>query len=141
MNNPQIPQARRLLAAMVLLFSSAAIASAGGDAEKGAKVFKKCAACHTAEEGQPSRMGPNLFNVFGRTVGSLEGFRYSETYRAAAEAEDTWTPEKFAEFIANPRDMYPRSSMALAIKGQQDIADLSAFLLQASPDYSVGEAE
>lgn len=128
---------RRLKAAsaLLLLALGAGAASANGNAENGAKIFKKCAACHTVGEGQPSRMGPNLFGLFGRNVGTVEGFRYSDTYKAAAEAGDRWTPEKFAEFIAQPRDMYPRSSMVLAVKDEQDITDLTAFLLQASPGY------
>lgn len=86
-------------------------------------------------------MGPNLFGVFGRHVGTVEGFRYTDTYKAAGVAGDRWTPEKFAEFIAAPREMYPRSSMVLAIDGEQDIADLTAFLLQASPEYSAEQTE
>jgi len=37
----------------------------------------KCMACHSFDKGGPNRVGPNLFGVYGRTVGIKEGFRYS----------------------------------------------------------------
>lgn len=130
------PLRRGLLAALAVagaLAGSAALAE--GDAENGRKLFKKCMACHTTGEGQPSRMGPNLHNVFGRTVGSLEGFRYSAVYQAARETGEIWTPEKFLSFIENPREVYTPSTMVITIKDAQERADLLAFLLTESPGY------
>ena len=48
---------------------------AGGDADKGAKVFKNlCAICHSmAANGT----GPKLAGVVGRNVASADGFSYS----------------------------------------------------------------
>ncbi len=57
------------LAAVVALFGS--LAWAEGDAAKGEKVFKKCKACHTIEEGGKNKVGPNLFAIGGRTAGSV----------------------------------------------------------------------
>ncbi len=108
---------------------------ANGDAAQGEKVFKKCVACHTVGEGQPSRMGPNLHNVFGRKVGTLEGFSFSPTYKAAGEAGDVWTPERFTDFIAQPRAMYGGGRMVLQIADEGDRTDLLAFLMQHSPAF------
>ena len=43
----------------------AASALADGDAAKGEKVFKKCKACHTIEQGAKNKIGPNLFGIVG----------------------------------------------------------------------------
>jgi cytochrome c len=58
-------------------------ADAAGDPEAGAQVFRTCAACHTLEPGA-HRTGPSLAGVFGREVGTAEGFhRYSDALRSA----------------------------------------------------------
>ena len=46
---------------------------ASADAAKGAKVFKKCSACHKLEDGA-NGTGPHLFGVVGREVASVDGF-------------------------------------------------------------------
>ena len=47
----------------------------GGDADKGAKVFKNmCAICHAMGA---NGTGPKLQGVVGRPVASAEGFSYS----------------------------------------------------------------
>ena len=50
---------------------------ASADLEKGAKVFKKCAACHKLEAGA-NGVGPHLYAVVDRAVGSVDGFGYSK---------------------------------------------------------------
>lgn len=47
------------------------------DADKGAKVFKKCVSCHTADDGGKNGTGPNLYNVVGTAAGGKAGFSYS----------------------------------------------------------------
>ena len=46
-----------------------------GDAAKGEQVFKKCAACHSAEAGV-NKVGPSLHGVVGRKAGSTDFPRY-----------------------------------------------------------------
>ena len=46
---------------------------AAQDAKIGAKVFKKCKACHAVGEGAKNKIGPHLNKLFGRTAGTLEG--------------------------------------------------------------------
>ena len=50
---------------------------ADADAAKGQKVFKKCAACHTVDDGGKNKVGPNLWNIVNRPIGTHEGFTYS----------------------------------------------------------------
>ena len=42
-----------------------------GDVISGEKVFKKCAACHSIVKGGKNNIGPALYNVVGRQVGSV----------------------------------------------------------------------
>ena len=51
---------------------------AGGDAAKGAKIFKtKCAQCHTITNGGKNMQGPNLWGINGRKSGSVDSFAYT----------------------------------------------------------------
>ena len=48
-----------------------------GDLAHGEKVFKKCSACHMIAAGGKNMIGPNLWNVIGRTAGSVSDYKYS----------------------------------------------------------------
>ena len=65
------------------------------DADKGAKVFGKCKACHKLEDGA-NGTGPHLYAVVDRAVGSVEGYGYSGALVAVAE---TWSPENLDGFL------------------------------------------
>ena len=51
---------------------------ASASAEKGEKAAKKCAACHSFDKGGANKVGPNLWGVVNRPIGSHEGFSYSD---------------------------------------------------------------
>ena len=86
-----------LALAMIVSFSGAAWAQ--GDAEAGKKVFKKCKACHTLDEGGKKRVGPNLWGILGRQAGSVEGFKFSGDMTAAGEAGLVWSEETLASYL------------------------------------------
>ena len=65
------------MVALGALLAISTQAMAEGDVAKGEKVFKKCAACHTFEEGK-NKVGPSLYGVFGRAAGTLEDYKYSK---------------------------------------------------------------
>ena len=58
---------------------------AEGSAEAGAKVFKKCAACHAVGEGAKNKVGPELNAIFGRKVAGVESFNYSPAFKTKAQ--------------------------------------------------------
>lgn len=97
--------------------------------EAGAKVFKKCAACHKVGDGATNATGPMLNGIVGRAAGSVEGFKYSKPMTAAADVGLTWTPETMAEFLANPKGYMKGTKMSFAgLKKQEEIDAVIAYL-------------
>ena len=126
----------RTVMASALLLACAAAAPAGAaelearlaaaDAERGKKVFRKCAACHTAEKGGRKKIGPNLWGIVGAPAGARDGFRYS---KAMAAFGGSWTPERLDAYLTKPRALVKGGSMSFAgLKRGRDRADVIAFL-------------
>ena len=80
------------------------------DAEAGAQVFRRCAACHTTEEGGPNRNGPNLFGVIGSTSAARDnGFNYSSALREAALE---WNDDNLDQWLTKPKAFAPGTKMS-----------------------------
>lgn len=121
--------------AALTLFTLAPAAFAEGDAAKGEKIFRKCAACHVIAVDGPKKPGPNLHGVVGRTVGTLEGFNYSEPLKAAGAAGDTWSEAHLDTFLADPKALYKGHKMTFpGLKKDTERADVIAYLKANSPD-------
>lgn len=122
-------------ACAVALFTAIAVpALAEGDAVKGEKVFKKCAACHSVAADGGSRIGPNLHDVVGRTTGTLEGFKFSDVMIKAGQDGHVWTPEELEHFVENPKKMLPGTKMAfVGLKKPDERADVVAYLVGLNP--------
>lgn len=97
----------------------------------GARVFRACAACHalTAEGGNMA--GPTLHGLFGRRMGSVAGYAYSDRL---ARGDITWTPETVADlFTRGPDVVTPGTKMPVQTVGNaEDLAALLRFLEQAT---------
>lgn len=101
-------------------------AVAAADADAGQSQFRRCGSCHTAEEGGANRVGPNLWGIVDRDLGSIDGFRYSRTL---AGAEDTWTLDNLNAFLENPRSARPGTSMGFpGVRNEEQRMDLLAYL-------------
>lgn len=105
---------------------SLAVLLAAGDASKGARVFKKCATCHTVDNGGANKTGPNLHNIIGRAIGSHAGFGYSD---ALSTHGGDWTYELLDAYFAKPAKAIPGNKMSFAgLRKAEDRANLIAYL-------------
>lgn len=102
----------------------AALLAKGG---RGAKLFRKCQACHTVTRDGGHRAGPTLYGVFGRQAGTAKGYAYSKALRGS---DLVWTERTVdALFAEGPDRFTPGSKMPLQrIPDPRDRAELIAFL-------------
>ncbi|NBZ86136.1 c-type cytochrome [Stagnihabitans tardus] len=116
-----------------------------GDAKAGEDVFKKCKSCHaiTAPDGtevvKGGKVGPNLYGVVGRQIGTAEGFKYGEGTIAAGADGTKWDEAMIAAYVVDPTkwieektgDDKLKSKMTFKLaKGGEDVA---AYLASVAP--------
>jgi cytochrome c len=116
---------KQLLLAMAIV-AVPALANAAGDASRGAKLFRQCAACHSTTAGE-HLTGPSLAHVWNRKAGSAEGFhRYSEALKKSGLA---WTEPTLDKWLADPQALVPGTSMSYpGLKDAEAREDLIAYL-------------
>ena len=121
-----------VLAAFVVTGTAAGEASlqerlATASAERGQKVFRKCGACHSIDEGTAHTIGPNLWGVAGGPVAAAEGYdRYTP---AMTSFGGTWTPERLDRYLRQPMAEVEGTTMVFpGVPNAGDRADLIAWL-------------
>jgi cytochrome c len=100
---------------------------AKADLAKGAQVFNKCAACHTATNGGANGLGPNLWGVVGDAIGKGRGgFAFSP---ALSGKGGNWSWDSLNQWLTSPRTFAPGTKMTFAGLGNpQERADVIAYL-------------
>ena len=91
--------------------------------------------------GKGAKIGPNLYGVFGRQAGSLEGFKYGKDLVAAGAAGLVWDEAQFVEYVQNPAAFLKANlnkpnavaKMAFKLKDAATAEDVYAYLAQFSP--------
>jgi len=101
---------------------------ASTSAAEGAKVFKKCAACHSIAEGGKNKIGPALWGVLGRQAGSLPDYKYS---KAMATHGKKWSFEEMNGFLIKPKDWIKGTKMSYAgLKSEKERAAVILYMNQ-----------
>jgi cytochrome c len=97
------------------------------DPAKGAEVFKKCAACHTDNQGGANGIGPNLWGVVGDHIGEGRGgFAFSDALKSHS---GTWTWQNLNDWLASPRRFANGTKMSFAgLSSAEDRANLMVYL-------------
>jgi len=99
------------------------------DAAKGAEVFKKCAACHTINQGGANGVGPNLYGTVGEEIAKGKGgYAFSA---ALAGVGGKWDFDKLNAWLTSPRKFANGTKMTFAGLGNaQDRANVILYLNQ-----------
>ena len=102
---------------IMALFASTSVA-------EGAKIFKKCAACHSIAEGGGNKIGPALWGVLGRPAGTIPDYKYS---KAMAAHGKNWSFEEMNGFLIKPKDWIKGTKMSFV--GLKKAKDRAAVIL------------
>ena len=117
---------RLVLAALGLM--GLGTASHAQDAEQGAKVFKKCMTCHTADDAT-NKIGPSLKGVVGRKAASVQGFKYSDAMLAKGAEGVIWDEATLTAYLPDPKAFVPGTKMTFpGLKNPEDVANVIAYL-------------
>lgn len=77
--------------------------------ERGAQVFRACAACHTLTPADGNRAGPTLHGIFGRRIATAPGYAFSPALKGM---DIVWSKETVAKlFEIGPNAYTPGTKM------------------------------
>ena len=92
----------------------------------GEQVFKKCTACHNADQGGANALGPGLYGVMGNGVAGHPGFAFSDALKGKG---GNWDWDTMSAWLASPKKFAPGTKMTFAgLSNPQDRANVMAFL-------------
>jgi cytochrome c len=99
---------------------------AAANADNGAAIFKKCAACHSADKGAGNKVGPNLYGALGAAKGHLADYAYSSALKAKG---GNWGYDDMFAFLTKPAAFVPGTKMSFpGISKPSEVADVIAYL-------------
>jgi cytochrome c len=106
---------------------------AAADPSAGEAAARACQACHTFGQGEPHRVGPNLWDIVGLPIAHHDDYAYSDALQAMSD--DVWTYQALDDFIRNPRGFAPGTKMAYGgMQRDEQRADLLVYMRSLSDD-------
>ena len=103
---------------------------ASTSAAEGAKIFKKCAACHSISKGGGNKIGPALWGVIGRKAGAVADYKYS---KALSSHGKNWSFDEMNGFLIKPKEWIKGTKMAFAgLKKPEDRAAVILYMNENS---------
>ncbi len=99
------------------------------DAAKGAEVFKKCAACHSVNQGGANGIGPNLYATVGEGIAQGKGgYAFSDALKGVG---GSWDFDKLNAWLTSPRKFANGTKMTFAgLSNPEDRANVILYLNQ-----------
>ena len=124
---------KNVVIAAAALFAATSFAHAEGyaegDAAKGERTYKKCAACHAVGEGAKNKVGPQLNGIVGRQIAGVEDYRYGDAIKAKGEELGVWTEELLYAYLEDPKKFVEgRSKMTFRLRKTGERNDVIAYL-------------
>jgi len=101
------------------------------------KLFNTCRLCHSLTPDGENKSGPTFYGLFGRRVGGLEGYSYSEALKAA---DFVWTEETVAELFTLGPDRYlPGTKMPVQkVNDREELERLVRWLAEVTASLEAG---
>ena len=101
-----------------------------GSVDHGEKIFSACKSCHSIKKGGGNKIGPALWGVLGRQIGSINDYKYSKAF---AEFGGEWNLENMNSFLIKPKDYIKGTKMSYAgLKKEKDRASIILYLNEYS---------
>jgi len=99
----------------------------------GAKLFTKCARCHSLSADGKGRSGPHFAGLFGRTAGSVDGYNYSS---ALTGVKFHWNEKTLYDlFDQGPAIYLPGTKMPMQlVPNAQQLIHLVQYLKQITAE-------
>jgi cytochrome c len=106
---------------------------AAASADTGKQVAGRlCSSCHTFENGQANKVGPNLYGIVGNHHAHKDDFNYSPAMKALTDKP--WDYDGLNHFLAGPARYIKGTRMAFAgIRDVKQRADVIAYLRSLDP--------
>jgi cytochrome c len=128
--NDQIVEEKKVIVEPPKLTFEEELAFASVDA--GAKLSRKCTACHSLNSAGGNRVGPTLWNIVNAPKAKIEGFSYSASLSSLG---GNWTIQDLNLWLKSPKKYAPGNAMSFAgLRKIKDRANMVAFLNSISDE-------
>ncbi|MDA9556659.1 c-type cytochrome [Vibrio sp.] len=97
-----------LMTPVLGLISNFALADDSALVAAGKEQGQICTACHLTDKGAGASIGPPLWGLAEREIGSHTSFTYSD---GLTKLSGKWTPEQLDQFLTSPSSMVPDTKM------------------------------
>ena len=100
--------------------------------DAGAKLSKKCTACHSLNSAGGNRVGPTLWNIVNAPKAKVDGFSYSASLSSLG---GSWSVQDLNLWLKSPKKYAPGNAMSFAgLRKIKDRANMIAFLNSISDE-------
>ncbi|MBF0187922.1 MAG: PEGA domain-containing protein [Magnetococcales bacterium] len=109
------PVGARVLMALLLVITGCSSSGSEEEQIEAGRQFaqENCQPCHDLTASKTHKIGPYLWQVHGRTAGSVAGYAFSSglTEQLMASTPITWDDETLDRFLEKPTEVLPRTTM------------------------------